>query len=235
MRIALFSDIHGNITGTRAVLADIAEKGGADVLYAAGDLLNGGPGARDLLDLLRERGVRLLRGNAEEIILQPDARLERIPERLRPIVGASAAWVRGHLTPADLDLLAGLPLAETIEVAAGRTLLICHAAPADPWARVCSPLAPLAELRAAYGGLDADVVAYGHWHAHHVLPLDGKLLLNVASVGFRVDPSGGDPGGTLAAWTLVEYADERWIVRQFLTPYDAAEEDRLALVRGMPR
>ena len=39
MRIALFSDIHGNALGLREVLADIEARGGADVLFALGDIL----------------------------------------------------------------------------------------------------------------------------------------------------------------------------------------------------
>ncbi|HZB94438.1 MAG TPA: metallophosphoesterase, partial [Herpetosiphonaceae bacterium] len=72
MKIAVFSDIHGNISGLNAVLAAIDTLGGADLLFAAGDLLGGGPGTEDVLDLLLTRQVRMVRGNADEIIIDID-------------------------------------------------------------------------------------------------------------------------------------------------------------------
>ncbi|MEZ4620758.1 MAG: hypothetical protein R2867_35340 [Caldilineaceae bacterium] len=42
---------------------------------------------------------------------------------------------------------------------------------------------PVGDLRQAYGDLDATIIAYGHYHAHHVRQLDGKMLINVAAAG----------------------------------------------------
>ena len=56
MKLAIFSDIHGHLAGLRAVLAAIDRLGGADAWYAAGDILLGGAGAEDLLELLQARG-----------------------------------------------------------------------------------------------------------------------------------------------------------------------------------
>ena len=226
MKVALFSDIHGNLTGLRAVLAAIERLGGADLWYAAGDILAGGPGAEDLLDVLIDRKVRLLRGNAEESILDVEASLRHLPDRWHAYSREITAWLRGRLSQPYLDHIAYWPLSETVEFAAGRRLLVCHATPASPWERVCSPRAPIVDLRAAYGHLDADVVAYGHWHGPHVLQVDGKLLLNVSSVGFRTDAT--------SAFTLLEWADERWIVQQHLVPYDAEAEERLMTERRVP-
>jgi hypothetical protein len=41
--------------------------------------------------------------------------------------------------------------------------------------------------------------------------------------------------GGLSAWTMLEYADERWTIRQHQVPYDLAEEARLMVERGVPR
>src|SRR3712207_7755981 len=58
VRVALFSDIHGNIVGLEAVLARLDALGGADVIYALGDFLAIGPGPEDLLELLLARRDR---------------------------------------------------------------------------------------------------------------------------------------------------------------------------------
>jgi predicted phosphodiesterase len=69
MRVALFSDLHGNIVGLQAVLARIDQLGGADVIFALGDFLAVGPGGDDLLDMLIARQVRMIRGNWDEIFI----------------------------------------------------------------------------------------------------------------------------------------------------------------------
>ena len=52
MRIALFSDIHGNLTGLQAVLGAITAYGGADLVIAAGDPIGGESATDAIIDLL---------------------------------------------------------------------------------------------------------------------------------------------------------------------------------------
>jgi predicted phosphodiesterase len=223
MRIALFSDIHGNITGLKAVLAHLDELGGADLLISAGDMVAGG---EEIFDLLLEREARMVRGNHEEIALDYEAYIQRIPEQFREWSLRDADWLRAHISQAYWELMASLPLTVSLEFAPGKQLFACHADPADPWALMCAPNAAKEDLYAAFGEVEADVIAYGHFHEHHLLWLDSKLLLNVASVGFRKDG--------LSAYTLIESFDSRWVVQQYQVPYDTAEETRLLQVRGVP-
>jgi predicted phosphodiesterase len=227
MKLGLCSDIHGNISGLKAVLAHIDALGGVDRFVAAGDIVGGGPGAEDLLDLLRERGATMLRGNSEEVALHVETTIRRVPERFKAYQQDTVEWLRANLSQPYWELLAALPLTETIEVAPGRTVLICHATPRSCWEPVCSPNTPADALRTAYGQLDADVVIYGHWHGSHVLSLDGKLLVNVASVGLRKDG--------LSAFSVIEYTDERWIIQQYQIPYDTKEEAKLMIRREVPQ
>ena len=74
-------------------------------------------------------------------------------------------------------------------------------------------------LRNHYGDVDANVVAYGHFHRHHVIPLDGRLLVNVASVGLRKDET--------CTLTIVEPGGAAVAVRQYTIPYSGADEQRL--------
>ena len=237
MKLALFSDIHGNISGLKAVLAAIDSLGGADILIAAGDLLLGGPGTDDVLDLLRERQVRMVRGNAEEMLLGLEQAWERNVEagypadakaewmhKFRPLV----EWTTAHLSPRSWDLLHALPLYDAIEVSPGRKLFVCHATPASTWPPVGHPDTPIDTLRTTYGAIDADVVALGHLHFPHVQWLDGKLLVNVGYIAPRPDRPGR------CTFTLLEYKHERWSLQHVETPYDTAEEARLRAERGVP-
>jgi hypothetical protein len=65
LRIALFSDIHGNITGLKAVLQALEADGGADITCAAADMVSGGPATDEVIDLLVSQGVRMVRGDSD--------------------------------------------------------------------------------------------------------------------------------------------------------------------------
>lgn len=226
MRVALFSDIHGHITGLRAVFARLEKLGGADVIYALGDFVGGGPGVEDVLDLLIERQVQMLRGNWDEIFINVDAQLTKIPSDAHPAVIQTYEWLVRRLSREYQALLANLPLRATLDLTPTQRLLMCHAAPTDTWARVCRPNTPTATLRNIYGKTNAQIIAYGHYHAHHILQLDDKLLINVASIGL------GWQG--LSTLTLLEVVDDQTRIEQYQVPYDVDEHRRLVSERNMP-
>ena len=207
MRLALLSDIHGNIAGLRAAMVHLKKLGDFDALFALGDI-RGGKGTDQVLDLLVQNNAHLIRGNAEEALFD----LETFIGRTSDPSGARrrAEWCHANLSSAHMNLLKVLPIQETVEIAPQHKVILCHAAPDDVWSRTCEPGTPAATLRKTYGSLDAEVVAYGHYHGHHVISLDGKLLINVAGVGI---------GDNLGAFTLLDYED-RWIVQQYQIPYD---------------
>ncbi len=226
MRIALLSDIHGNIVGLEAVLAQIERFGGADYLFALGDFLAVGPGADDVIDLILKHNIRMVRGNWDEIFIDLEAYLARCPADGHAFVLQNYDWLQRNVSRDAQRLLAGLPLTDQVEVAPGQRLFVCHAAPDDTWSRACHANTPTQTLRSIYGQIEADVIAYGHYHAHHTIHLDRRILLNVASVGMK--------RGHLSAFTLLEYADERWTVQQFQVPYEAASFEHLSRARGVP-
>jgi len=223
MRLALISDIHGNITGLKAVLAQIQRMGGVDALYVLGDLLGMGAATDEVLDVLVQHDAHMLRGNWEELLFDVESHVDKTtdPEWVRH----AATWAYARLSRAHRELLRGLPLQETVEMAPDCRIFMCHAAPNDTWPWTCQPDTPTSELRRVYGAVDADVIAYGHYHQHHVLVLDGKLLLNVASVGLREDG--------LSGLTVLNY-DGHLSVQQLQVPYDTDEETRLKEERGAP-
>ncbi len=235
MKVALFSDIHGNLSGLKAVLAALDRLGGADLTFAAGDLVGGGPGTDEVIDLLIARGVRMVRGDSDT----DDKLLDRLRAATSPqepsryparyhasYYEAMLAWMRANLSEGGRAFLAALPLSETVEAAPGRGLFVCHASPRDVGDRVCAAQTTAAVLRAAYGSVLADVIAFGHAHTPYVRLFDGKLMVNVASVAFRPDAT--------SVLTLVTYDDEQWVVEQHAVAYDAAEEARLMAERGVP-
>jgi len=73
MRIALFSDIHGNSIALDAVLQDIQKQGGVDAYWILGDLVAIGPDPVGVLDRLTSlENTRFIRGNGDRYGVKPD-------------------------------------------------------------------------------------------------------------------------------------------------------------------
>lgn len=219
MRVAILSDIHGNLRGLEACLEDLAGQGGADVIVAAGDLCMDGPRPRETLELLAEIGARCLRGNTDREILDD-------PERHTPEDAAAIRWQQERLGGEWLAWLRGLP--EKIALGEpGNTLLVVHANPKNDEEHVW-PDAGESQLERLFGGVDASVVAFGHLHLPYVRLWRGTLLVNVASAGL---PKDGDPRVNYGLFT--ERAGG-WEVKLRRVPFNVKKVARELEKSGIP-
>ena len=64
MRVALVSDVHGNLTALEAVVADIGRRG-VDMTVHGGDLALMGPRPAEVVDRVRELGWPGVVGNTD--------------------------------------------------------------------------------------------------------------------------------------------------------------------------
>jgi putative phosphoesterase len=226
MRIALFSDVHGNLAGLRAVAAALEREEPVDYVVVAGDHLQGGPRPREVWSLLRSRGWVLVRGNEDEGLTVPSNEA-RAPERYRTAFAAQHAWTRARLGPEILQELADLPERWRVTTPAG-DLLVVHASPRSIDDRYGGIHNTLAEITAVYGGTGAAVIAFGHYHLSFVRTTPFALLINVASVGL---PLSGRP---LASYTILTAMSDGFVVQQRQVPYRQSEEAAAARARGLP-
>ena len=88
MRIAIISDVHGNLTAFDAVVADI-ERRAPDLVLHGGDLVLMGPEPAEVVDRVRELGWPGVVGNTDEVLWRPEEQSrqrERAP-KLHPLLG----------------------------------------------------------------------------------------------------------------------------------------------------
>ena len=223
MRLALFSDVHGNLAALEAVLGAIAEHGAFDALVCAGDMVYLGPSPAEVLDRLQAVGVQMLRGNSDDVVtgLRPP---ETPPNpRVAAILAEHAAWNRAHLRPDQLQLLRDLPL--TLRFG---SLLVCHSSPRSNDDEYPQLQAPLAELREVYGAEGVEAVAFGHWHVPGVAALGTVTLANVSCVSIPQDRQ------AMAGYTIAEYKNGFWQFQQHRVAYDLAPEVARMHERSMP-
>jgi putative phosphoesterase len=190
LRVAVLSDIHGNLIGLDACLADLRLQGGADAIIAAGDLCVDGPKPKKVLQRLEEVGAQALRGNTDRELADPG------DEAFDVIETAQLDWARVDLGEKWLQWLNELPFAIRIGDDDNQ-LLVVHANPTNDHEHLW-PDADDAMLERLVGDERATAIAFGHLHLPYVRVWRGKMLVNVASAGL---PKDGDARASYAIFT----------------------------------
>ncbi len=220
MRVAIFSDIHGNAVALEACLADLAAAGGADRIVAAGDLCMDGPRPRKVVRRLREAGAHVIRGNTDRMIAIGD------PADYEPAERDAILWQRGAL---GQDLVAWLGAAP-LTVAIGNDadgLLVTHATPKRDDEHVW-PDASDAQLENVIDGVVQRTIAFGHLHLPYVRTWRDRTFVNVASAGL---PKDGDPR---AHYVILTQQSGGWSVRSRRVAFDVERVERQLRKCGMP-
>ena len=222
MRVALVSDVHGNLTALEAVVADLRRRA-PDLVVHGGDLALMGPRPAEVIDRIRELGWPGVVGNTDELLWRPHdyerqlARAPRLARLLDLIFDAYAPDTRERLGEARVSWLRSLPAEHRSE------LTVVHAQPGDLW-RAPMPDADDEELSRIYRPLGSARVGYGHIHRPFARTLDGLTVANAGSVGLPFD---GDPR---AAYLLLDDG----VPKTIRVEYDIEQEVRAVHALGHP-
>jgi putative phosphoesterase len=221
MRIAVLSDLHGNLLALDACLADLESQGGAEGIVVAGDLCLDGPKPKKVLQRLEEIGAACVRGNKDRY-LYDDAAAEKLSSGEK----AQAAWTRRELGERWLGWLRELPFALRIGEDENQ-LLIVHANPLNDDEHLW-PDADDATLTRLVGDERATAIAFGHLHLPYVRIWKGRMLVNVASAGL---PKDGDPRACYAIFTE---RDAGWQVKHRRVAFDVKRVATQLADSGIP-
>lgn len=220
MRTAVFSDVHGNLVALDAFLADAGSRA-VDAYVCLGDALQGGPQPRECLERIVELGCPVVLGNADAFLLDLDPGIEPPTEEQLEV----ARWSREQLGADGLATIRGFEPTVRVDLGEGRSLLAMHGSPAS-FEGVLLPSTPEAQMRAAIGDTDADVVAGGHVHMQWTRPIAHRILLNPGSVGLAYDHEQDDESdprfSPWAEYAIVESEGERLTIELHRVPFDPA-------------
>ncbi len=89
MRIAIISDIHGNLEALTAILAAIDAEDGIEDIICLGDIIGYGPDPTDCVDIVAERCTWSLMGNHDFGVIYE-------PTNFNPGAAAAAFWTRAQ-------------------------------------------------------------------------------------------------------------------------------------------
>ena len=176
MRLAVISDVHGNVRALEAVLADIARRA-PDAVVNLGDCVTSPLWPRETYELLETLSLPTVRGNHDRVVAEP-ADTWRTP---------SVVFTRDALSDRQRASLGSLPASLTLP----HGVLAVHGTPASDTRYLLEDkvdgrlaLATADTLGERLAGVTAELVLCGHSHHQHVAAdRSGRLVVNPGSVG----------------------------------------------------
>jgi predicted phosphodiesterase len=234
MRVAVFSDVHGNAVAFDAVLADIGRQR-VDRLVCLGDAVQGGPQPTEIVKRLRELACPVVIGNADAWLLTGEETGAEGPPTAWQL--AMRAWSLAQLSEEDRRFVADFRPTVEIELPAGRRLLAFHGSPRS-FDDIILPLTADEEVRLFLGEHGPAILCGGHTHLQQIRHLAETFYFNPGSVGvaYRHDqPAGQHKTDPWAEYALLTVTDDGGLGLEFRrVPFDVERLLSVARASGMP-
>jgi len=227
-RIAVITDIHGNLLALQASLAAI-DAIGVQGIYCGGDLVGYGPHPNEVCALIKAREIPTIYGNYDYAIGRElnDCGCAYVTERDRALGQQSVAWTLAHTDQPAKDFMRELPFDRRFQLGDASIHLV-HGSPrkVNEYLFEDKPASLYERLAAAE---EADVLVFGHTHKPWVRSYGGVLFVNCGSVG---KPKDGDPRAGFAILELDEAGQVAVSIQRVV--YDAAAVAREVEAVGLP-
>ena len=234
MKIAIISDIHGNLTALEAILPAIKE---ADHVVCLGDVALVGPQPREVIGVLRRSKWPCVLGNTDEELVKStpgDYAKTDMPESERQKMMALDRWTISQLRGSERGILSRFK--PTIEASAGTLSLLCyHGSPRSNTEGIL-PTLPEKQLADALAGRRADLYAGGHTHAQMVRRFGSSVVINPGSVGlpYYFDAAGAAKNPAWAEYAMVTVSGDDLKVEMRRTRYSLDALRDAVRGSGMP-
>lgn len=230
MRLAVFSDVHGNLAALEAVLQDMAQVGAVDATWCLGDLAAFGsrPAAcirriHELAEGGKSKTFKVIGGNTDRYLLtgerpkfpvaQDQAGLEKARGELRSL-NESLLWALDQLGYDEYEFLSKINEQELSKKIDGYGYVIgYHAIPGNDETNLL-PETPEDEARDFFLDCEGWLGIGGHIHRQMDRALGRWRAINVGSVGMPFDVKGK------ASWGLFTFEGGQVQVELRRVPFD---------------
>jgi putative phosphoesterase len=228
-KIAILSDIHGNLPALKQVVADLQRRG-VERVFNLGDHVSGPLWPKETAQFLMVQDWTHIQGNHDRQLVSQNSAQH----------GPSDRYAFQHLNETELNWLRDLPASLVVD----QQLLLFHGAPTSDSTYLLETieyrrlrLATPVEIEERQGGTCLPVLLCGHTHTPRVVELaDQTLIVNPGSVGLPAyyDDDSSKPhvvetGSPHARYAILEKIERSWRVEMVVLEYDyarAAEQAR---------
>ena len=187
MKIAIISDIHGNLEALKATLKDIEERK-VEKIICLGDIIAKGIHPKECLALIRTKCEIVLQGNCDIYFSTEHRNIDEMDEQERKRI----KWNQSLINKEDREYLLNLPFCYEFYMS-GSLVRLFHATPTannkavlnvDSIETKYQMFLPSEKTQSQD---IADIIIYGHIHHPYMDKIYNKTIINVGSVGNSFD------------------------------------------------
>ena len=206
-KLAIISDIHGNLEALKSVLKDIKERN-IDKIVCLGDIIAKGSNQHECIELIKNNCNVILQGNCDKYFTSDIDLSHKTDKEIKRI-----KWNKSKLTQEDAKYLSELPYCFEFYMS-GRLIRLFHATPENinDFVGNIDSIDRLYKLFLPSNNTNsnqlADIVIYGHIHTQFIQKIYNRTIINTGSVGnsidvFRNDKKDGNVKNTTVANYLI--------------------------------
>lgn len=222
MRVAIISDIHGNLEALETAFGIIAEKN-VDEIICLGDIVGYGANPNECIELVIDHTSHIILGNHDEAAVNLAA-----AEYFNPYAHIAAEWTHKQLSESNKKILGNLPY--LIE---RHGMLFVHASPFQPewWYYILTP----ANAQKNFSFFKHDLCFVGHSHVPVIysendwskqVTREKRYIINVGSVG---QPRDHNPKLSFGMFDT-----ETWLYENIRAAYDISKAANKIYDAGLP-
>lgn len=228
MKIAVMSDIHGNMEALEAVLDDIKSQF-CDKIFCLGDYAMAGPEpdktVAKFMSLQNELDITMIQGNTDLMIAEYTDKTFEDLKMTAPVMAEALKNDVKLLSAEQIEFLKSLKSQELINEE-GVKILLVHGSPRKNNENIL-PDTPLSEVENMLTNVDADIVLCGHTHIPCGFQTQNRItVVNVGSVGrpFTEKPK--------ACYLLLTINEGRCLFEHRFVNYDNEAASEKIMQRG---
>lgn len=175
-KIAIISDMHGNLIALKQVIADIKSRG-IKHIFCLGDLVAKGSQPKETLELVKSECEVVIKGNCDDIVSSNCTTSEHY-------------WNREKIGKENIEYLKSLPISYDFYIS-GLKIKLIHASPNDLYESIRYYGVNENLDKEIEGMFDfeeiPDVVIFGHIHSPFLYRLEDKTIVNPGAVSNGCD------------------------------------------------
>lgn len=228
MKIAVISDIHGNMEALNAVISDIKEQA-CDKIFVLGDYAMAGPEPSKVVNWFMKKendeSFIMIQGNTDAMIANYSDKVYEEVKKAAPVMAEALKSDVEILAPEQKDFLKNLPIQLEVEEG-GVKFLLCHGSPRKNNEDIL-PDTEMEEVEKMLKNVEASVVLCGHTHIPCGFQTTTRqTVVNAGSVGrpFTDRPD--------SCWLLITVEDGKCVFEHRFVEYDKEKASKALLKRG---
>lgn len=185
MKVAIISDIHGNLDALESVLSDI-KKEGCSKIFCLGDIAMAGPEPKETIkkiqELMQSKDFYIIQGNTDKMLSVFSFDTYNAVTETNAVMGSAYYSDSRLLNDEEKKFLASLPVSKEIELF-GIKILLVHGSPRKNNENIY-PNLRIEDVEEMIKDTDANIIFCGHTHIPCGYQTNtNQTVINAGSIG----------------------------------------------------